>query len=133
MTDQDFLAAFEACTLPKPLWTHEAHLRMAWLYLSSGSFDVVLPRVREAIQHYNAAVGGNPNGYHETVTQVYLRLVADRIRAVPEIKTWPEFRERNVELFDRSSPPTLRFYKRETILSDLARSRFVEPDLQPLP
>ena len=133
MTDQDFLAEFEACTLPKPLWTHEAHIRMAWLYLSCEGFDVVLPRARESIKRYNAAVGGSPTGYHETITQVYLRLVAARISARPATDDWLGFRGANSDLLDRSTPPTLRYYSKGTLLSDLARAQFVEPDLESLP
>ena len=33
MTDDEFLAAFEAAAIPRKDWTHEAHVRMAWLYL----------------------------------------------------------------------------------------------------
>jgi hypothetical protein len=33
VTDEEFLRAFEECRIPKAFWTHEAHVRMAWLYL----------------------------------------------------------------------------------------------------
>ena len=36
MTDKEFLAAFENCSLTRENWTHAAHVRMAWLYLSTG-------------------------------------------------------------------------------------------------
>ena len=38
MTDADFLAALERCTLPESEFTHAAHVRAAYLYLRDGSF-----------------------------------------------------------------------------------------------
>lgn len=34
MTDEDFLHAFETCTLPPESFHHVAHVRLAFLYLS---------------------------------------------------------------------------------------------------
>jgi hypothetical protein len=34
MTDSEFLTAFEACRLRRQDWTHAAHVRLAWLYLT---------------------------------------------------------------------------------------------------
>lgn len=34
MNDQEFLEGFERCSIPREKWSHEAHLRMAWLYLT---------------------------------------------------------------------------------------------------
>ena len=31
MTDDEFLVAFEAAAIARKDWTHEAHVRMAWL------------------------------------------------------------------------------------------------------
>ena len=64
MTDADFLAAFEACTIPRADWTHEAHVRMAWLYLTRLPFADALHRVRAGIRRYNDSLGGT--GYHDS-------------------------------------------------------------------
>ncbi len=37
MTDDEFLAAFEDCTLPFEQWHHRAHVRVAFLYASGAS------------------------------------------------------------------------------------------------
>ena len=42
MTDDEFLAAFEACAFARGGWTHESHVRMAWLYLSRLPFAEAL-------------------------------------------------------------------------------------------
>ncbi len=132
MTDSEFIAAFEGCTFPKEQWTHAAHIRMAWFYLLHHPAEQALEKIRTGIQRYNASHGGT--GYHESVTCVYARLIGHRIASAPESAvTWERFQAAWPELFDRQSPPPLRYYRKETIASEEARRRFVEPDLQPLP
>jgi hypothetical protein len=61
--DTEFLTAFEKGVLPRPEWTHRAHLRMAYLYLRPcPDADTILPTIRGRIRAYNAAQG-NPDGY----------------------------------------------------------------------
>ena len=57
MSDDEFLEAFEECRIPKAEWTHEAHVRMAWLYLRRRPLDEVVPIVREGIRRYNSSLG----------------------------------------------------------------------------
>ena len=131
MTDQEFLDAFERCTLPKEQWTHSAHIRMAWLYLREQPYEIAITKIREGIQKYNASMG-NSIGYHETVTCLYARLVRDRMRTIGAT-SWEVFAQGCDDLFDRKSPPSLKYYRKETLELPEARARFIEPDLQPLP
>jgi hypothetical protein len=129
MTDDEFLAAFEAATLPRSEWTHEAHIRTAWLYLTRLPFAEAVQRPRAGIRAYNE-VHGNPAAYHDTVTVGFVRLIASRLTAK---EGFAAFLERNPELLDRHRPPLLRHYSRAKLESAEARERFVEPDLLPLP
>jgi N-formylglutamate deformylase len=133
-SDDDFIQAFEACTIPKEAWTHRSHVRMAWIYLQRLPYPEALERVRRGIRKYNAAVGGAPSAYHETVTQAYVRLVASHAReAGTWALTWEEFAAARPRLLDRTRPILLEHYRSETISSPDARAAFVEPDLLPLP
>lgn len=58
-SDEAFLQDFEACSFPAALFDHEAHLRLAWLYLqqvtidAASSFEEYLleyPRVKTAFK-----------------------------------------------------------------------------------
>lgn len=129
MTDDEFLAAFEATTLPRPEWTHQAHVRMAWLYLTRLPFAEAVQKARAGIRGYNAAQG-NHIGYHDTVTVAFVRLIASRLAAG---EGFVAFLERNADLLDRQCPPLLRHYSRAKLESAEARAGFVEPDLLPLP
>lgn len=132
MTDDEFLRAFEQCELPRDRWTHEAHVRMAWLYLRQRPIEETVPIVREAIQRYNTSLG-NTEGYHETINLAYLILIDRQIGRGAGEGTFAGFRERHPVLLDRTLVALLDYYSREVLFSAEARRTFVEPDLAPLP
>jgi hypothetical protein len=125
-----------ACTLSRPEWTHEAHLA-ACLYILAERADVVPERdLPGMIRRFNLSVGGvndETQGYHETITQVYIRAVrAFLARTDPAL---PLVRKVNALLQaeeGRRDWP-LRFYTPERLFSKEARLGWVEPDLAPLP
>jgi hypothetical protein len=134
MTDAEFLTAFEKATLPRTLWTHEAHVRMAYLYLwECPDATLALPGVRQRICHYNQA-NGNRTGYHETITVAFLTLVADRLRQnAAQARDWETFRDAHPDLITDGLGVLLRHYTRDRLLSAEARVAFIAPDVCPLP
>ncbi|NNF51198.1 MAG: hypothetical protein HKN59_02050 [Gammaproteobacteria bacterium] len=128
--EEKFLDSFENCLLPPGEWTHAAHIQMAWLCLQADVFDAALTRIRAGILRYNAKVLNKLGEYHETVTVAFATLIASRIEPG---ETWEQFRGRNADLFARKPPALANYYSAEMLMSERARSQFVEPDLQPLP
>jgi hypothetical protein len=124
-----------ARTLPRPEWTHEAHLA-ACTWVVRERPDIAPERDLPAIiSAYNVAVGGvndDTQGYHETITQVYVAAVRAHLtkrdpgepiaHAVNALLTSP--------LGRRDVP--LRFYSSDLLFSVAARRKFVAPDLLPL-
>jgi len=123
-------------TLPRPEWTHEAHLAATtYLLLRRPDIDIdkQLPGL---IRSYNESVGGvnsDTDGYHESITRVFLHgvrlfladadpeeplheLVNALLRSPMGGRDWP-----------------LHFYSRGRLFSVEARRHFVEPDLRALP
>ena len=123
-------------TLPRAEWTHEAHLAATtYLLLRHPEIDLdtELPGL---IRRYNESVGGvnsDTEGYHETITRVFLRGVrlfleeTDRRAPLHELVN-----ELLLSPMGRRDWP-FRFYSRERLLSVAARRAFVEPDLAGLP
>jgi hypothetical protein len=123
-------------TLPRAAWTHEAHIA-ATTYLITRrpdvDIDAALPGI---IRAYNESVGGvnsDSEGYHETITRLFLHGVrlflaeADLSEPLHELvnalllspmgrRDWPQ-----------------RFYSAERLFSVEARRHFVPPDLAALP
>jgi hypothetical protein len=125
-----------ARTLPRADWTHEAHLA-ATTYLLLRRPDVDLDEELPGIvRRYNASVGGvnsDSEGYHETITRVFLRGVR---LFLAEADTREPLHELVNELLlspmgERDWP--LRFYSPQRLFSVEARRRFVRPDLASIP
>ena len=125
-----------ARTLPRAEWTHEAHLAATtYLLLRRPEIDLdqQLPHV---IRRYNESVGGvnsDSEGYHETITRVFLHGVR---LFLSEVKADEPLHELVNELLlsptgKRDWP--LRFYSPALLFSVEARRNFVPPDLAALP
>jgi hypothetical protein len=130
MSDDAFVEAFESCALPKGAFHHRDHIRLAWLYLRQHDFPVAAGRIEQSIRRFAAHLGISEK-YHHTITIVWLRLVATALRKSPGTGTLENLFEQHPELLDQNLP--FQFYSRERMLSDAARSAWIEPDLQPLP
>jgi hypothetical protein len=125
-----------ARTLPRPEWTHEAHLATT-TYLLTRRPDIDIDRQLPGfIRRYNESVGGvnsDSEGYHETITRVFLHGV--RLFLAEADPTEPLHELVNQLLLSpmgRRDWP-LRFYSRERLFSVEARRKFVAPDIAALP
>ena len=122
--------------LPRADWTHEAHLA-ATTYLLTRRPDVNLDReLRSIISGYNESVGGvndDTQGYHETITRVFLHGVRLFLaEASPDEPLHELVNELLLSPMGRRDWP-LRFYSAERLFSVEARRKFVTPDLAMLP
>lgn len=123
-----------ACTLPKAEWTHEAHLAAClWLLMERGDIhpETELPAI---IRRYNVSVGGvndDVQGYHETLTQLYIRGVRGFLARCEAAGLLARV---NALLASEIAPRDwpLSFYSPEMLLSPRARREWVEPDLAPI-
>jgi hypothetical protein len=128
----EFILAFEACTLPKPRWTHQAHLLVGLWYLSKHTAEEALDIVRRRIRAYNEAVG-TPNtdhsGYHETLTRFYLKGIRTHMERHRELSMTDSLALLLKTPLARSDWP-LSYYSRRQLFSRRARHEWVAPDLQ---
>jgi hypothetical protein len=129
-------AGLLARTLPRPDWTHEAHLA-ATTYLLTRHPDIDLDaELPEIIRSYNESVGGvnsDTEGYHETITCTFLRGVRLFLAEANGNEPLHELvNELLLSPMGRRDWP-LRFYSQERLFSVEARRTFVEPDLAALP
>jgi hypothetical protein len=120
-----------SATLPREAWTHEAHLAACtWLVRDRPDIDIhrELPSI---IAAYNVSVGGvndDTQGYHETITQVYIAGV--KAHLMEAVNDMPLYEAVNALLLSERGKRDwpLRFYTRELLFSAQARRAFVEPD-----
>jgi hypothetical protein len=124
----DMVAAFERCEWPYPRWTHRAHIGVSLCYLRDRRFDEALARIRQHINLYNQTCG-DPTGYHETLTVLFMRRVQHYLRCHPDSSLVVAIEELAVAC-DMQWP--LRYYSPERLWSAEARAAWIEPDRQPL-
>jgi hypothetical protein len=129
MTDSDIeslVRGFEDGSLPRSEWTHAKHLIMALWYIRRHGRDRATGLIREGIRRYNER-HGNRTGYHETITLAWIAVIErfllgkDRDSAISSLAG---------KLLDDCGEQDylLRFYSRNRLYSDEARSRRVPPD-----
>ena len=125
-----------ACTLTRPEWTHEAHLA-ACLYIVAERPDIAAERDLPAlIRSFNESVGGvnsDSEGYHETITQCFLRGVRGFLERTDAGLPLVEKVNGLLSCAEGRRDWPLRFYSAELLFSKEARLGWVEPDLAALP
>lgn len=133
MDDDALWTAFGACTLRGSQWKHEAHLRIAFMFVQRFELDEAHLRMRAGIIRLNerhGVVESSARGYFETLTRVWLILVADA-RARSGAQSSQELLARCPELLDRALVE--KHYSKALLATPRARAVFVAPDLAPLP
>lgn len=122
-------------SLPREEWTHEAHLAAClWLIRERPDFacETELPGTIRAFNEAKGGVNDDTQGYHETLTQLYVAGVRGFAATLPEGLPLVEAVNRLLasDMAPRDWP--LRHYSRERLFSVEARRGWVEPDLQPI-
>ncbi|MGZ4778868.1 MAG: hypothetical protein ACXVIJ_01715 [Thermoanaerobaculia bacterium] len=128
MTDAEFVAAFEDCSLAEECFHHRDHIRLAWIYLREMPLLDALARYSAALRRY-AASRGKPDRYHQTITFAFLLLIQERRRPGD---TWRDFEAANDDLFAWNPSILSTYYRPETLASVEARQSFVLPDYEVL-
>ena len=129
MKDEAFARAFENGFVTPEEFDHLAHVRVAWVYLrETASLEAALSRMRDGIRRFAASAGASQK-YHETITVLWMRILAD-VKAGGASGDLADVLRAHPELADKELP--LRYYSRERLFSDEARAAWVEPDRQPL-
>jgi hypothetical protein len=130
-----FVQLWEARTLPKSAWTHAAHVAVCAFYTAEFSPAEALCRMREGIPLYNLAVGGQnteDGGYHETLTCLWAKIVADFI-AAKQFRTPFEAVQATVHRYGEDRKLHESFYSYNVVANRLARRQWVPPDVAVAP
>lgn len=129
---EKLVAAFEDASISRGAWKHAEHLVVALYYADKyGDVDKATDRMRDGL--FNLLTAGfkidlaKEMPYHETLSIFWMRTVADFAGSTIGM---PLHEKANslIEKFDKDYP--LRFYTREFLFSDEARTVFVLPDLK---
>jgi hypothetical protein len=127
MTDDEYIASFENCSLASESFHHSNHVRMAFLYLTRYPALEALQRFSAALARF-AAAHGRPQLYHETITWAFLLLIRERMARTGYERNWAEFAAGNADLLNWKDSVLKRYYRAGTLSSELARTTFLFPD-----
>ena len=126
-----FVAAFENGTLPKARWTHGAHLLTGAWYVHRLGETAATDKMRICVRRYNEAVGGkntDTSGYHETVTVLWIKLLAGLLRDSQPIGR-TEFAALAVRRFESDRSILQRYYDFDLVNSVEARRQWMPPTI----
>lgn len=126
-TDEEFIASFEDGSLANESFHHPDHVRMAFLYLCRYPALGAIQRFSSSLARF-AAAKGKPGLYNETVTWAFLFLIRERMARAGRKQTWSEFAASNRDLMSWEDNVLRKYYRDETLASDLAKGTFLFPD-----
>jgi hypothetical protein len=127
----EFLDGFEQGILPRPVWTHAAHLAVGAWYLLSFPNKEAIQRVRSGIQHYNECVGTantSGSGYHETLTLFWLGILAGQVSNLRSPHDKLDAIRRLIAEFAPQRDLFKQYYSFDVVASQEARARWIPPD-----
>lgn len=126
----DIVRTFEDATISRNAWKHAEHLTVALHYLNSYEMETATKKMRGGIFKLLGSFGVDLTKempYHETLTVFWMKTVA-AFNATRNGSSLLEKANDLVATYDKDHP--LKFYSRDFLFSDEARSSFVEPDLE---
>jgi hypothetical protein len=127
VSNEEFVQSFENCSLPNESFHHREHVKLAWLYLTHYPVLAALDRFISGLKSY-AGYNGKPERYHETITWAYLLLTHERMVRSGNQQSWEEFAAANQDLLSWQDSVLKKYYREDTLLSDIARRAFLFPD-----
>jgi|SRR5580704_13592876 hypothetical protein len=121
---KSLLKAFLGGKIDARDFTHADHVRVGFELLCRHTFPDALAAYSGALKDITTRAG-NPGAYHETITVAFLSLIAEH-HATGGYADFEAFILDNPQLSNKSILE--RWYKKERLLSDVARKTFVMPD-----
>lgn len=123
---REVIRKFEHCEYAPAEFTHARHLTVGCWYLCTLPADEALNRMRERLQDFSAHHG--KQGYHETITRFWIRLLDGALRQQAEDGTVLNRINAVVALYPKEV--LFDYYTRDRVMSDTAKRQWIEPDLR---
>jgi hypothetical protein len=124
---EEVVRRFESCEYKPEDFFHARHLTVAAWYFLHFDRNTAEERMRAGLRKFIRHHG--KNGYHVTITEFWLRLVEQTLRAS---ETSDETTSRVNRTVERLSDKSLiyEYFSRERVESRVAKTRRIDPDLR---
>lgn len=129
LNDGQFESLFEQGDLPPSLFDHEAHLRLAWLYITKYGEERAKHKTCNEIKRFDK-LHGNGDKFNVTVTTAALKTVQHFLSKSKSedfsgfIKEFPRLKYAFKELLDQH-------YGIDIFSNEKAKVSYIEPDILP--
>lgn len=127
MTDATFLTRFRNLSLQPELFTHKAHLRLAWLQINLNGLEAAIKNCCEQISAF-ASFHGDHQKFNKTITIASVYAVNHFMAGE---NSFEEFIRRNPQLLSDLKALINSHYSYDIFAAENARLLFIEPDVQP--
>ena len=127
--DADFVDSFENGSLQPKLFTHEAHLRLAWIYLQNDDEQDAVEKTCSGIKHFDA-LHGSGEKFHATITIAAVKVVYHFIKK-SKSTTFSDFMEEFPLLKGAFKELLEQHYSSNSLKNQQAKTEYIEPDLLP--
>lgn len=129
LTDSEFEQQFASASLDPAVFSHEAHLRLAWLHLDRYGLEKAIEHITEQLKNFTAAVGA-VDKYNETVTIAAIHAV-NHFKMRSGCREFASFIAENGRLKTNFRDLMNSHYRTDIFRSVSAKASFLEPELLP--
>lgn len=128
LSDEEFEKEFSECKMPEEDFTHEAHLRLAWIYIHKYGARKAVDKVNVDLVRYTIFLGAE-HIYNKTVTSAAVKIV-DHFSKKQEGKSFSELLVEFPDLMHNFKGLIRQYYSIDVFKSSAAKAHFLEPDLR---
>ncbi len=129
--DVDFKRRFESCEIAAGGFNHEAHIRLAYIYLAENGTEASVILMRESLKRFLAHNKVDPGKYHETLTKAWILAVYHFMNKADRCTSARDLINKHPEMLDTKI--MMSHYSADVLFTDDAREAFIEPNLDPIP
>jgi hypothetical protein len=129
LTDLQFEQQFADCKIDPALFSHEAHLRLAWIHIDKYGIDTAVTNICAQLKSFVQFLGV-PEKYNETVTVAAIRAVY-HFKLKSSTDNFHDFIAENPRLKMNFRELLAQHYKTDIFNSVKAKRRFIKPELLP--
>ena len=128
-TDIAFEKQFKSCELSPSIFSHEAHLRLAWIHICKYGIKQALKNIETDLKKF-VVYHGAETKYHQTITIVAINAVHYFMQQ-SNSNSFKTFICEYPELINNFKALVNSHYTFNIFTSEEARKEFIEPDLSP--
>ena len=129
LSDEEFEFQFQSLSLDPELFSHEAHLRLAWIHLKKYGESKAISNIKNQLLAFVDHVGARAK-YNDTLTVAAVKMVHHFMKRSSS-SNFQEFIFEFPKMKTNFKDLIMSHYKTNIFSSEKARKEYIKPDLIP--